>query len=175
MGGVNNVSLANRLMMSASSLAANRSAGRPLHNTTLILCHKGCKKWCVDTNVAHAARLAGSMKSPSSRVHFPRGSTSTQWGSIRFSSAPRTYGAPPCGPSARVVPDRLTESLEIPTRKILPPFCLGRRAGRSRRPPRRHDHGRTRRVRLRLRVRLGERADGRGSEAAAVAVEVEVE
>ena len=39
-----------------------------------------------------------------------------RWGSIRFRLAPRTYDAPPCGPSVRVV--RLTKSRKIPTRKI---------------------------------------------------------
>ena len=35
---------------------------------------------------------------------------SPPWGPIRFRSAPRTYDAPPCGPPARVVPDRPTKS-----------------------------------------------------------------
>ena len=57
-------------------------------------------------------------------------------GSIRFRLAPRAYDAPPCGPSVRVVPDRLTKSRKIHTRKMLPLF-LSRPAG----PQRLQAHG----------------------------------
>ena len=63
------------------------------------------------------------------------GNTTRERRSIRFRLAPRTYDAPPCGPSARVV--SLTESRDIPTpKKTLPPFLLAAapapRAGRRR-------------------------------------------
>ena len=47
-------------------------------------------------------------------------------GVIRFRLAPRTCA--PRGPSAHVVPDRLTKPRKMPTRKILPFFCLARAA-----------------------------------------------
>ena len=40
------------------------------------------------------------------------------WGSIRFRLAPRTYDAPPCGPSVLVLSQ--AKSRKLPTRKILP-------------------------------------------------------
>ena len=48
-----------------------------------------------------------------------------QWGSIRFRLAPRTYDAPPCGPSVRVVPDRLTKSRQTPTLNMSPYLVRG--------------------------------------------------
>ena len=47
-----------------------------------------------------------------------------RWGSIRFRLAPRTYNAPPCGPSVRVVSP--TKSRKIPTRKTLLLYFMGR-------------------------------------------------
>ena len=58
----------------------------------------------------------------------------TAMGSIRSRLAPRAYDAPPCGPSVRVVPDRLTESRKIPTRTILPLFFVHATHLRQRRP-----------------------------------------
>ena len=57
-------------------------------------------------------------------VRVPSRSIPPPWGSIRFRLAPRTYA--PRGPSVRVVPDRLTKSRKIPTRKLLPLFFLSR-------------------------------------------------
>ena len=47
-------------------------------------------------------------------------SVAPPWGSSRFRLALRTYDAPPCGPSVRVVSQ--TKSRNIPTRKTLPLF-----------------------------------------------------
>ena len=55
-------------------------------------------------------------------VRVPSRSIPPPWGSIRFRLAPRTYDAPPCGPSVRVA--SLTKSRKIPTRNVLPVFCV---------------------------------------------------
>ena len=49
-------------------------------------------------------------------------SISPRWGSIRFRLAPHTHT--PCGPCVRVVPNHLTKSRKIPTRKIVPLFSF---------------------------------------------------
>ena len=58
------------------------------------------------------------------QVRLPSSSIPPQWRSIRFRLALRTYDAPPCGPSVRVV--SLTKSREIPNRNILPLFFVSR-------------------------------------------------
>ena len=52
------------------------------------------------------------------QVRVATRSITPRWRSIRFRLALRTYDAPPCGPSVRVVSQ--TKSRKIPTRKILP-------------------------------------------------------
>ena len=64
--------------------------------------------------------------STSPSVRLASRSISPPWGSIRFRLAPRTYDAPPFGPSVRVVPGRQTESRKIPTRKLLPLLIVPR-------------------------------------------------
>ena len=61
-------------------------------------------------------------EAPFDTVRVASRSIPPPWGSIRFRLAPRTYDAPPCGPSVRVV--SLTKSRKIPTRNILPLFFV---------------------------------------------------
>ena len=64
--------------------------------------------------------LTGADLMPNLKYSVASRSMPPPWGSIRFRPAPRTYDAPPCGLSVRVVSQ--TKPRKIPTRKMLPLF-----------------------------------------------------
>ena len=72
-----------------------------------------------------SATLDPGLMDQQAKVHAVSRPTPPRWRSIRFRLALRTYNAPPWG--VRVVPDRLTKSRKIPTRKILPFLFVARR------------------------------------------------
>ena len=72
--------------------------------------------------VTSTATTTGRVRTGRAGVRVLSGPISPQWGSIRFPFSPRTYA--PWG--VRVVPDRLTKSRKVPTRKTSPLFFVSR-------------------------------------------------
>ena len=90
--------------------------GSCLHK--VLVCRRGPRTLCC------LLQAAGPAVHHRPRVRPASPPMSPQWGPVRSRLAPRTYDAPPCGPSVRVVSP--TNPRKIPTQKHYRPFpCAG--------------------------------------------------